>query len=370
MTRGSAISIDAIVAAANGDALRLCRKFMPNGARDGDKYVASNIWDSGKGRSLIVDLKGRYAGNWTDFGNSGAGEDQGDMIDLVRIRLCAGDKGAAIRWIKAEYGLSDDNPNDHARASLPPPRDTDADEAAAAEERGRRVSHAQRMWLSGKVIAGTPAEAYLAGRNLAGEAPWPGSLHYHAEIWNRQAALKMPCMLACMMRPDGSYAATHRTWLGRHPDDRRWVKAEDAETGVTRGDSKKVIGPCAGAFIPINKGSSGKSMLAMPEGEPIYATEGIEDALVVRLARPQFRIIAGYSLSNLGGLRPPPQAGPLRLVIDRDDNPAALGQLERTLARLQAAGVAVEIVMPPAGVKDLNDWLRGADARTLRGMAA
>ena len=60
-----------------------------------------------------------------------------------------------------------------------------------------------------------------------------------------------------------------------------------------------------GAFVPLRKGASRKAMGALAGSksarpETIYMTEGIEDALTVAMVKPDLRVLAGYSLRNLG----------------------------------------------------------------------
>ena len=114
--------------------------------------------------------------------------------------------------------------------------------------------------------------------------------------------------------------------------------------------------------MPIHKGRSGVSMAQMAEGEPVYVTEGIEDAIAVRMAKPEARIVAAISLPNIGAILLPPAARRLVVVADRDDKAEAQDALERAIAQQQARGLEVSLVMPPPGFKDVNDWLRGQGA--------
>ena len=159
-------------------------------------------------------------------------------------------------------------------------------------------------------------------------------------------------MIAPLYLADGSHVATHRIYLQPCPR-RGWTKLDVAKP-------KKVLGAAWGAFGPINKGASGKSMANMPADEPVYVTEGIEDAIVVRMARPEARIICAVSLGNIGAIVLPARARRLVIVADRDEKVAAIDALERSIAQQQARGMDVRLIMPPADYKDLNDWLNGA----------
>jgi hypothetical protein len=168
-------------------------------------------------------------------------------------------------------------------------------------------------------------------------------------VWCRAEGTKIPALLAPIYLADGTHVATHRTFLQRCAR-RGWSKIDSP-------NAKMVLGPMWGGFVPVNKGASGKPMAKMPAGEPVYLTEGIEDALVVRMTRPETRIVAAISLPNIGGIVLPEAARRLVVCCDRDDNAKAIAQLERGIAAQQARGLEVRIVMPPEPHKDLNDWL-------------
>jgi hypothetical protein len=107
-------------------------------------------------------------------------------------------------------------------------------------------------------------------------------------------------------------------------------------------------------------------MRHMPEGEWVYITEGIEDALVVRQVRPAFRIVCAGSLVNMGAILLPEQAKTIVIVCDRDPSERAQDQLERAIGRHQARGIKVRLVFPGEGYKDYNEWLLGLQAEERR----
>lgn len=354
------IEVREIAEKLNDQARSLAPELLPNGQKSGNKWMASGIADTGKSASLYVHLSGPSIGHWRDCGNCPAGEERGDMLDLLRLKLGLDAKGA-VEEAKRRLGIVDQwSPGEAARPD-PAERERRAREAAeraaardAAEaaERERKARGARALYLNEKSapIAGTPVEAYLSNRGLQGGSAWPGALRFHPEVWCKPEGVKMPAMLAPIYSAAGVHIGTHRTFLQR--DARRgWCKIDSA-------NAKMVLGNMWGGFIPINKGSSGKSMAQMPEGEPVYVSEGIEDALVIRMMRPGARIVAAISLANMGGIVLPPAARRLVLVCDRDDHPKAQEALERSIARQQARGLTVELVMPPAPHKDLNDWLK------------
>lgn len=352
-----AIDVREIEQLLRAQAETLAWELLPNARRDGHFLCVGSV--SGEpGNSLKFNLNGPNRGMWTDFSESdGAGYLGGDCLHLIRLVLFRGEMVPAIKWAKSWLGLDHLDPGrlEIARHDARAAAETSAIEDRALKEVKRR--RAVALWNGGKKsIAGTPAEAYLRGRGIDVErlGKWPGSLRFHAEVWNREIGLKIPAMLSAMFTPEGAHVATHRTYL-------RW----DERKGWTKLDSpnaKMVLGACGGSFIPLRKGASGKSMAHMPDGEALYVTEGIEDGLTVAMARPALRLVAGYSLPNIGSIVFPKAMGPLVMLCDRDEaGSTAVDALERVIARQQARGVRVQFVMPPAGVKDFNEWLiRGA----------
>ncbi|WP_374414272.1 toprim domain-containing protein [Novosphingobium colocasiae] len=360
----SVYSVSEIAEKINAQARELARELLPNGhySQGRDKWMFSGIADTGKSASAWVHLSGPKIGKWFDMGNALPGEDKGDMLDLLRLKLGLADPRAAIEEAKARLGIVDDwmpgkpaklSPAELERRAAEARARAEARDAEAERLRDAKARGAKSLYLKGGPIAGTGAEAYLHGRGIEGGAKWPGVLRYHPDVYLREQGCKVPAMLAAVYRADGTQIGTHRTFLQRDAAG-RWGKA-----GVER--PKRVLGSVWGGFIPIAKGSSDKSMRDMPEGEPVYVTEGIEDALVVRMIQPQARIVAAYSLGNVGAIVLPAAARRLIIVCDRDAKLMAQEQLERSIAQQQARGLDVRLVMPPeqcggVPIKDINDW--------------
>lgn len=357
-------SVSEIADRFNALAATLAKELLPNGYRSGNNWMASGIDDSGKSASLAVKLSGSGIGHWQDYGNARAGEDHGDMIDLLALRRYGGDRKAALQEAKARLGIHDDFNRDAPR---PSPEELKRraeearrrEEARAAEEMAERQSKmkgARALYLHAKSrpIAETPAEHYLRNRGLS-DAPigeWPGSLRFHPEAWNNEHKVGMYAMLGQVLRWDGQkqiHTATHRTYLQRCPN-RGWVKIDGK-------NARMALGPWSGGYIPINKGSSGKSMTEMHPDEPVYMAEGIEKCIAIRMKMPGARILSGLNLKNMGAVILPPQARRLVMVIDNDKDAAEQASLERAIARQQARGLTVQLVRPPAPYKDIDEWM-------------
>lgn len=370
------IDVAEICERLNARAVSLAPQLLPNGRRSGNVWQFSGVDDVPGGSSAWLYLSGPSIGHWQDAGSCGAGEEKGDLLDLVRLRECGGDTRRAVEWAKSELGIEDRfTPGERpqmspaereARAAAARER-AEAQQAALERARAKKAKNARRLFLSAVPIEATPAARYLRTR-LIDLAPWPGSLRFHAEAYCGPLQAKHPAMVAGIFNAAGEQIGAHRTFLMRGANG-AWGKLQHPDLAA----AKMVLGNLGGGFVPIHQGASGKSMREMPEGEPVYVTEGIEDALCVRMMKPAARVVCAIALGNIGAIVLPERARELVIVADRDDNSKAQDTLERAIARQQARGLAVRLVMPPPGVKDLNDWLRApppVGPRRRQGVAA
>ena len=327
----------------NERARELAPDLLPNGVRDGIHWKTSSMEDVPTGRySFVVDLQGPKVGRWHDFGGARPGEEDGDMLDLVRIRRCGGDQIAAIEWAKSYLGISDRDRGSFERARQEVERRTSQREAEHQAERQRKRDHAKGLWLGGVELPGTPAEAYLHGRSIdlraLGRAP--GALRFRAEVPNKESGARLPCMVAAIMGLDGTHMGTHRTWITQRVDG-SWGKA-------LLSDPKLTLGPSLGGFIPLWRGDGAGKLATIAPGTDIYVSEGIEDGLSVAMGLPDKRIIAAVSLSKIGALELPEQAGSIVIIGQNDPyGSPAVDTLEAEIGKLQARGFRVRIIYPP-----------------------
>lgn len=352
---------------------RLCAEILPAGVRDGAEWRVGSVQGEA-GKSLAVHLSGDLAGVWADFSTVG---DKGDALDLIAKVCCGGDKKAAWRWALAWLGLTNDpGVLAQARKAARVIRAEADRNSAERAERSRRG--AVRLWLEAQPsIAGTMAEEYLIGRaiDLRRLGAQPGCLRFHPSCayWEQGRRVgAWPAMVATIVTPEGKTVAVHRTWLAR---DRagRVVKAPI-------GDAKKSWGRYLGGFISLWKGRhpSGRAPHSMGElteqlagawvdpdtGEVIeqhcdntvWITEGIEDGLTVACWRPRDRVVAGVSASNIANLALPPAIATVVLVLQnegpRSKAPEAIAE---AVERFEDEGRAVDVIEPPADVKDVNE---------------
>lgn len=352
---------------------RLCKELLPNGSKEGHEYVAANIHDGGKSRSLSVNIgPGHMRGVWVDFAHR---EHKGRPLALICQVACAGNWAEAYAWAREWLGWPDPRAAAEAdpevRARIAAEREARREkmerdrlqrEAQAAEEREKIRKSAVARWQEAAVLAsGDPVVAYLAARGIdlgalyARTGQRPGAIRFNPSLQygrsdpGKPAPYRGPAMVSMVTALDGAHIATHRTWL----DPERPAKAPRELLG---GDAKKVLGAYLGGHIPIWKGSSKAPLKDIPEGMDVYVAEGVEDGLTAACAKPELRVIAGISVGNLTELELPPQMG--RLIILKQNDPPG-SDAERAVMAAAAAhrerGRRVAFVRAPQGVKDLNE---------------
>lgn len=320
----------------------LVRELLPDGRREGAEWVAAVRAE--RTPSFKVHLLGDKAGVWGDFGTG----EFGDALDLVAHLQFRGDKKAAFAWSLAWLGLAEGGPVAHVQ-----PREPAARAAAAPGADGERLRRAAlRLWLEGRPsILDTPVEQYLAGRgiDLALLDRPPRALRYHPACYNRETGQRLPAMVATICGEGGRALATHRTWLQQDAAG-QWVKARLQAPKMT-------LGAYPGGSIRLSRGASGKPLAAALEDEIVLIGEGIETSLSAAVCYPELRVLAGVSISGMGGVWLPPQIHCVVLLADNDLGEGPRRGLQRACERHMDAGREVRIARAPAG-KDFNDALQ------------
>ncbi|MFM9829109.1 MAG: toprim domain-containing protein, partial [Sphingomonas sp.] len=258
--------------------------------------------------------------------------------------------GEALRLLEADAGI--DFRDAKAVASLDRDRERRERKAASEAERRRRIAYG--LWQHAAPLHASPAEAYLRGRaiDFGVIGKYPGAIRFRHDCWHTPTSAKIPAMVSAMVSLDAQHVATHRTFLARGASG--WAKAPVE-------GSKSTLGQYGGAHIPINKGACGPMPLRdVPAGTVVYISEGIEDALSVAMAHPDWRIVAAATLGNIGAVALPAQVRDV-VVIGQHDRPgsAADNALDRQIVAMQARELRVACLWPEPRFKDFNDQLRG-----------
>lgn len=365
---GSGFNSGEIEARANAAVDTIVPRLFSSAVQAGAFWELGSI-DGERGRTLKINRTGPRIGLWNDF--NGADQDGGDMVKLVAMARFGGlgreAFADAYRWLKSLLGLDGLDPDRIKAVKREIAEDSAKRDAEAEKIEREKRSRAQWLWKGAVPIRGTPAQRYLEGRGIDFDrlGGFPGALGYHPACGHPETkGKKWPAMIAgiwragCGSRP----IAIHRTYL-----DLSHGKAGPVTKMKHVRDAKLTLGQFTGGYIPLTRGASDRKWRDMLARERVYAAEGIENALSVAMGDPARRTCAGVSLSGLGGLILPDQAGPL--VICNDNDPLgskAHDALERAIARQQETRGdpdLVELLPPPPQFKDWNDVLMGKERR-------
>ena len=310
-----------VAAALAGRAEEVCRRYLPQGRKQGRYWVAGDVRGA-RGRSLFVRLA--PPGTPGKFTDAATGQ-YGDLLDLVRIASGAGSLRAAL--VEARAFLS-----------MPPMP------APAGPDSYDRIEAARRLWQRCRAIDGTHAEAYLRARAIH-RCRFP-TLRFHPRLLHRDevGVRRLPALVAAVAgdtkehfgpgeRPDhGTIVGVHRTWLD---------PSRPAKANLPR--PRKALGRVHGHAVRFGD----------PAPPTLLVGEGIETVLSIVTALPDTVAAAALSAGSLGAFAPP--SGTTRLVIARDNDPEGEHAADRLARRCARAGVAALIVAPQCS--DFNDDL-------------
>lgn len=354
MAGGGELSVAEIAQMLSPHASAVCRQILPAGREEGGFYCVGSI-DGEPGASLKIYLKGAKQGRWRDY----AGDDRGDLVELVTKAAYGGDKKAAVEWCKAFLGIGDLTPQQFKAARRKAIDAAERQQREQGEQDAKRRSQARAMWLAAEPIEHTPGQYYLEARGIDFKllGHFPGALRY-GRVYHSVLKREAPCLLAAIMR-EGKHIATHRTWITRDSGGQwRTMKAELGKlTKMTLGRYYE-----QGGYIPLWKGLNAKGEIPSAAFEPlamagpVHSAEGIEDTLTIAQVARQIPAAAAVALANLRQL----PFSHIIWIADRDsDNEKAMRLLENSVAAQQAMDKQVEFIWPDVGFKDVNDQLLG-----------
>ena len=309
-----------IAAALAGRAEQVCRRYLPNGRKQG-RYWTCGDARGARGRSLFVRLvPPGVPGKWTD---AATGE-HGDLLDLIRTAIGA----ASLKPALAE-----------ARTFLAMPAVPAGGEAGAYD----RVEAARRLWRACRAIDGSHAEAYLRARAIR-RCRFP-ALRFHPALnyRDRRGFRRLPALVAAVAGDDGAIDGIHRTWL----DPTAPAKAAVASP-------RKALGHVHGRAV----------RFGAPGHDTLLVGEGIETVLSLVTAVPAIPAAAALSAGSLGAFAPP--SGLARLVIAPDNDTEGARAAQRLRRRCRNLSIPTDVIVPERG--DFNDDLVafGPEALTAR----
>lgn len=326
-----------IAAALADHAEILCRRYLPNGRKEGRYWLVGDIHNT-PGRSLYVrlvpSLDGRgQAGKWTDAQNG----DHGDLLDI--IAASCGHHTLRETLDEARRFLSLPQPAPRPDRPLRPSKVPIGTPEAAG-----------RLLAASRPMAGTVAATYLANRGIT-DLTGCGALHFHPRCWYRSSdedepdvRTAWPAMIAAVTDLNGIITGAHRTWL-----------MPDGSAKAPIAYPRRALGQLLGNGVRF--GSAGSVMIV---------GEGIETLLSLRQVMPMIPAIAGLSAAHLAAILFP--AVLRRLYVACDDDPAGAGALATLTERARSVGIDV-VPLKPA-LDDFNSDLTAYGRKQLGGAIA
>lgn len=330
----------------------LVPEILPNAVRDGVEWRIGSC--SGEaGRSMAIHRGGSRAGIWSDFSDSKA---HGDAFELVAQVLFSGDRKKTVAWAKSRLGLDNMNPDRIEQVRKEARKKSQDAEKKQAEETERRRKAALAIFLNAdENILDTPVDRYLLRRgiNLRSLQKLPGSIRYAAELeyyhQDTKTKTKHPAMVALIVNGKGESIAVHRTYL--RDDGKEAFKANVPEPKLT-------LGAWRGGIIPLSRGASGKRLTQAPMDDKVLLCEGIEDALTLACAMPDFRVMATISVGNIQNAPIPENIKEIIIAADNDEpNSPADKSLQSAVNALSRPNRTIRVARVPSGFKDFNDVL-------------
>jgi hypothetical protein len=191
------------------------------------------------------------------------------------------------------------------------------------------------LWQRAQPIACTLAERYLTEwRGLAG--PWPPSLRYLPSARHPSLGLPLPALVAGLSGAARRVVSVQLAYLREADGDRLAEKRH----------ARRTFGPMGDAAVRL-----------APAGEILGLAEGLETAMSA-MALTGCPTWATLGKGRFASVAIPDGVRTVHLFADADDGGGGLDAARAAAAVLQAEGRAVEIHLPPEGVKDFNDLVR------------
>ena len=287
----------------------------------------------------------RDAGDW--YCGGGGQPVSGDGFDLLR-HVHGWTPAQAVGAVADFLGLRGETTPAPPRP-LPRPATVPGPAADAAGEHKdlHRLHRLTRESAPLDVHRHALAAAYFESRGLGTLADdLPQALRYHPALahWTEDAEGRpvqsgaWPALLAVVSGPDGRPVTLHRTWL-----------AEDGRGKAPVTAPRKLCPPVRPGAL------RGAAVRLYPAAARLALAEGLETALALRLALPDWPVWSCISAGGLAGVVLPPSVR--EVLVGADFDRAGIDAAEALARRLTDEGRTVRIALPDAPGWDFADLL-------------
>lgn len=309
--------------------------------------------------SFWIWLSGPKAGGWCDA----ASGQKGDVFKLINLG-----RGDPLDDFREAFAFARKWTGLDPAATPAERKERQAKISAAREQRAREEveqlalarRRAKAIWLDGEPlgIKGKPnPRAALAfryfenrGIDLMRLPRLPGATRLLFDQMHRESGRRYAALGSCVIDQNGQFLALHRVFI------------TDAGEKIAVKPYRKCWPEYAGGFIPVWDGGTGLSpakAAAIGLLSRAIACEGIEDGYANAIGKPDRRVFALVSLSNLANLPAMACIDDLTVFQDNDwGKPQAQAQLTRACQTLVGKGISVRLAASYLG-KDANDLMKG-----------
>ncbi|MDZ4867617.1 MAG: toprim domain-containing protein [Alphaproteobacteria bacterium] len=206
--------------------------------------------------------------------------------------------------------------------------------AGCSEERTRanRVQRARQLWRESHSVVGTPGERYLRVRRIARDFAACRSLRFHPSMTGIDDRQRRPALVAAIRDSAGVVQGVEVVLL-----------SADGRAKAAVAVPRRIVGRLMGGAVHLH-------IVA----ETLLVGEGVTTVLSASevLGLNARALLSGH---NLARFTPPAFVRVLVIAVDRD---RAGWRAARSLVDRLKQDISVEIVPPPFGFNDWNDYAR------------
>ena len=287
--------------------------------------------------SLAINISGHYRGTWTDF-ESG---EKGNLIGLIQRERGLNFKGALefgldfLHWDKATLTRE---------VQIYRPAQSQLAKGFTSAQM-KKINYAQKLATQSQPIEGTLAERYLR-EHRAIEGGLPDNLRYHRSVREPETRQYRPALLALSVDKNNQVQSVQVTYLD--------PITVNKMTGIEV--DKRSYGPPKGSMSQIQQGLGKTAALA----------EGVETALSVASAKPNWDVYVSFGVARMAELAEHTKADNIVLCADNDGDGAASTQaITKVANQLVLQDKMVSIARPEQVGSDFNDVLQNRGVKAV-----
>jgi len=314
--------------------------------------------------TITVNFKGTKAGWWKCWSGNDGGK---DLISLYAFHY-------KISWYEAlqelaeNFGLKPEESLFKTKKSETAKAKRLEEQAAKAQQKAKlitkdeaeRIKQALDCYNRSIAITNTVAEKYL--RTTRGiSAKLPDDFRFCARIKHKDTQEWIPALVVPVRNSKGEIQGITRIFLDKVGEKLNTTYIDELGRKKKAAD-KLSLGVFNQTEVIVNKGHN---------SETVYITEGVETALSVRDALPQYKIVATLSASRLYDIPLSPETKRVVICADEDGpNASSNKSVIEAVNAYMAKGMQVEIAYPrrlPVLEKtDFNDLSKAMGVRAVK----